>query len=165
MTITEHYEGDLPRLWADERSVRQVTLNLINNAIKFTPSGGHIDVTVGWTSGGGQYVSVRDNGPGIPEQEIPTVLQAFGRGSAAHKAAEEGSGLGLPIVMGLVERHGGKFSIKSKLREGTEVIATFPRERVMKAMPAMHHKPQGPSQPEPPIPQTEAEKAGLRKSA
>ncbi|MCB1473540.1 MAG: HAMP domain-containing histidine kinase [Rhodobiaceae bacterium] len=138
MTIVEHYEPDLPRLWADERSIRQITLNVINNAIKFTQSGGRIDVTVGWTSGGGQYVSVRDNGPGIPEQEIPTVLQAFGRGSAAHKAAEEGSGLGLPIVIGLVERHGGKFSIKSKLREGTEVIATFPRERVMKPMPAIH---------------------------
>lgn len=138
MTIYEHYEPDLPRMWADERSVRQVTLNVINNAIKFTPSGGRIDVTVGWTSGGGQYISVRDNGPGIPEAEIPTVLQAFGRASAAHKAAEEGSGLGLPIVVGLVERHGGKFSIKSKLRVGTEVIATFPRERVMKPMPANH---------------------------
>ena len=164
MTINEHYEENLPRLWADERSIRQITLNLINNAIKFTPSGGRIDVTVGWTSGGGQYISVRDNGPGIPEQEIPTVLQAFGRGSAAHKAAEEGSGLGLPIVMGLVERHGGKFSIKSKLREGTEVIATFPRERVMKAMPAMHQKPNGSPQPEPPMPMPSAEKISLRKA-
>jgi two-component system cell cycle sensor histidine kinase PleC len=132
MTINEQFEDDLPRIWADERSVRQVILNLLSNAIKFTPPGGTIDITVGWTAGGGQYVSVRDNGPGIPEDEIPTVLEAFGRSSAAHNSAEEGSGLGLPIVMGLVERHGGRFSINSKLREGTEVIATFPRERVMK---------------------------------
>lgn len=134
MTLNEHFEKDMPRLWADERSVRQVILNLMSNAIKFTPPGGVIDITVGWTAGGGQYVSVRDNGPGIPEDEIPTVLEAFGRSSAAMYSAEEGSGLGLPIVMGLVERHGGRFSINSKLREGTEVIATFPRERVMKTL-------------------------------
>jgi two-component system cell cycle sensor histidine kinase PleC len=134
MTINEQFEDDLPRIWADERSVRQVILNLLSNAIKFTPPGGTIDITVGWTAGGGQYVSVRDNGPGIPEDEIPTVLEAFGRSSAAHNSAEEGSGLGLPIVMGLVERHGGRFSINSRLREGTEVIATFPRERVMKTL-------------------------------
>ncbi len=138
MTIAEHYEPTLHRLRADERSVRQITLNLINNAIKFTPTGGTIDVSVGWTAGGGQYICVRDDGPGIPEEEIPTILQAFGRGSAAHQAAEEGSGLGLPIVVGLVERHGGKFSIKSRLREGTTVIATFPPERVMQPMPAIN---------------------------
>ncbi|MFN0262947.1 sensor histidine kinase [Tepidamorphus sp. 3E244] len=162
MTLNEHYAPDLPRLWADERSLRQVTLNLINNAIKFTPAGGTIDITVGWTSGGGQYISVRDNGPGIPEQEIPTVLQAFGRGSAAHKAAEEGSGLGLPIVVGLVERHGGRFSIKSKLREGTEVIATFPKERVMTAMPAVSKR----QAEQPPMPSAQPkEKISLRKKS
>lgn len=161
MSIHEHYAPDLPRLWADERSLRQITLNLINNAIKFTPSGGEINITVGWTAGGGQYISVRDNGPGIPEQEIPTVLQAFGRGSAAHKAAEEGSGLGLPIVVGLVERHGGKFSIKSKLREGTEVIATFPRQRALKAMPAVTSK--GPAQGTAATDATGAARASLRK--
>lgn len=144
MTINEHYEDNLPRLWADERSVRQVILNLLTNAIKFTPPGGVIDITVGWTAGGGQYVSVRDNGPGIPEDEIPTVLEAFGRSSAAMYSAEEGSGLGLPIVMGLVERHGGRFSINSKLREGTEVIATFPRDRVMKTLNKIKEAPAEP---------------------
>jgi two-component system cell cycle sensor histidine kinase PleC len=117
--------------------VRQVVLNLLTNAIKFSPNGSHVTLTVGWTSGGGQYLSVKDSGPGIPEEEVPSVLQTFGRGSLAAKNAEEGSGLGLPIVIKLVELHGGRFDFKSKLREGTEAVVIFPRERVMKALPPM----------------------------
>ncbi|TPV97425.1 MAG: Sensor histidine kinase ResE [Beijerinckiaceae bacterium] len=81
-------------------------------------------------------MAVRDSGPGIPKDEIPIVMSAFGRGSLAQKNAEEGSGLGLPIVKGLVELHGGTFTLKSKLREGTEVIVIFPPERVMDTLPA-----------------------------
>ncbi len=135
--ISENFEAALPRIWADERAIRQVVLNLLSNAIKFTPNGGEVSLVVGWTAGGGQYVSVSDTGPGIPEDEIPTVLQTFGRGSLAHKNAEEGSGLGLPIVTKLVELHGGTFQLQSKLREGTVTIATLPSERVMKALPPM----------------------------
>ena len=70
-------------------------------------SGAEILVKVGWTASGGQYLSVRDNGTGIPEDEIETVLATFGRGSQAIKNADQGSGLGLPIVKSLVELHGG----------------------------------------------------------
>jgi two-component system, cell cycle sensor histidine kinase PleC len=105
-------------------------------AIKFTPQGGLIKIGIGWSMSGGQYVSVRDSGPGIPEDEIPLIMSSFGRGRLAQKNAEEGSGLGLPIVKGLVELHGGTFTLKSKLREGTEVIVIFPPERVMNASPA-----------------------------
>ena len=105
--------------------------------MKFTPTGGEIRVRVGWTAGGGQYLSVRDNGPGIPADEIPVVLSAFGQGSIAIKSAEQGTGLGLPIVQGLLALHGGEFQLHSKLREGTEAIAIFPATRVMEALPAM----------------------------
>jgi two-component system cell cycle sensor histidine kinase PleC len=81
---------------------------------------------------------VNDTGPGIPEDEIPTVLSSFGRGSLAIKTAEQGTGLGLPIVKGLIDLHGGKFALRSKLREGTEVIVTFPAERVMQALAPIH---------------------------
>jgi two-component system cell cycle sensor histidine kinase PleC len=135
IAIEEAVEPTLPRLWADERAVRQVTLNLLSNAIKFTPPGGKITIKIGWTSSGGQYFAVRDSGPGIPEEEIPIVMSSFGRGTLAQKNADEGSGLGLPIVKGLVELHGGSFTLKSKLREGTEVIVIFPPERVMDAAP------------------------------
>lgn len=131
LTITLAVEPDLPKIWIDERAIRQVALNLLSNAIKFTPQGGQIDIKVGWTSAGGQYLIVKDNGPGIPEEEIPIVMQSFGRGSLAIKTAEQGSGLGLPIVKGLVDLHGGTFLLRSKLREGTEVIVTFPADRVM----------------------------------
>ncbi|MBL8581404.1 MAG: HAMP domain-containing histidine kinase [Rhizobiaceae bacterium] len=138
--VTQQFEPTLPRLFADERAVRQITLNLLSNAIKFTPAGGEVMVRVGWTAGGGQYVSVRDNGPGIPPDEIPVVLSAFGQGSIAIKSAEQGTGLGLPIVQGLIAMHGGEFELHSKLREGTEAIAIFPAARVMEVLPAMPMK-------------------------
>jgi two-component system, cell cycle sensor histidine kinase PleC len=134
IAIREMYEPDLPRLWADERACRQICLNLLSNAIKFTPQGGEVWLKVGWTAAGGQYMSVKDNGPGIPEDEIPIVLASFGQGTNAIKSAEQGTGLGLPIAKNLVDLHGGTFTLKSKVRFGTEVIVTFPPERVMSAL-------------------------------
>src|SRR5215472_9327979 len=134
LVIHEVFEPELPRLWADERAVRQIVLNLLSNAIKFTPQGGEIWLKVGWTASGGQYLTVKDTGPGIPEEEISVVLALFGQGSNAIKSAEQGTGLGLPIARSLVDLHGGTFTLKSKLREGTEVIVTFPPERVMAAL-------------------------------
>jgi two-component system cell cycle sensor histidine kinase PleC len=109
ITIHEVFETQLPRLWADERAVRQICLNLLSNAIKFTPQGGEIWLKVGWTASGGQYMSVIDTGPGIPEEEIPIVLASFGQGSNSIKSAEQ----------------------------GTEVVVTFPPERVVAAMAPM----------------------------
>ena len=133
----EFIDASLPRIWADERALRQIVLNLLSNAVKFTPPGGEITIKVGWTSSGGQYVAVKDSGPGIPEDEIDTVMSSFGRGSMAIKTAEQGSGLGLPIVKGLVDLHGGHFTLKSRPREGTEVIVTLPASRVMDTLPAV----------------------------
>jgi two-component system cell cycle sensor histidine kinase PleC len=87
-----------------------------------------------WTASGGQYISVKDSGPGIPEEEIPIVLASFGQGSNSIKSAEQGAGLGLPIAKSLVDLHGGTFTLKSKLCIGTEVVITFPPERVMSAL-------------------------------
>ncbi len=138
VTMSEILEPNMPRIWADERAVRQIALNLMTNAIKFTPQGGQVTIKAGWTMAGGQYFSVKDTGPGIPEEEIPVIMSSFGRGSMAQKNADEGSGLGLPIVKGLVELHGGTFTLRSKLREGTEVVVVFPPERVMSALPQIN---------------------------
>ena len=116
----------LPPVLADQRAIRQVLLNLLSNAVKFTPTGGAIEVIVGRTAGGGQYVTVADNGPGIPEAELPLVLSAFGQGSIAIKSAEQGTGLGLAIVQALVNMHGGGFKLASRLREGTRATFTLP---------------------------------------
>ena len=142
--IVRQLEPNLPRLLADERAVRQVTLNLMSNALKFAPAGSEVRVRVGWTSGGGQYISVKDGGPGIPQDEIPIVLAAFGQGTIAIKNAEQGTGLGLPIVQGLLKVYGGEFQLHSKLREGTEAIAIFPASRVMDALPALPTRSNGP---------------------
>jgi two-component system, cell cycle sensor histidine kinase PleC len=147
ITIHEIFEPDMPRLWADERAVRQICLNLLSNAIKFTPQYGEIWLKAGWTASGGQYMSVKDTGPGIPEEEIPVVLASFGQGSNSIKSAEQGAGLGLPIAKNLIDLHGGTFALKSKLRIGTEVIVTFPPERVMSALPPISDNQAPPIQP------------------
>ena len=137
ITIHEVFEQGMPRLWADERAIRQIVLNLLSNSIKFTPQGGEIWLKAGWTASGGQYLSVKDTGSGISEDEIPVVLASFGQGSNAIKSAEQGAGLGLPIAKSLIDMHGGTFTLRSKLRMGTEVIVTFPPERVMSALAPM----------------------------
>lgn len=140
--LSVSYAHNLPKLWGDERAIRQVVLNLLSNAIKFTPQSGKVHLMVTRSGDGGQLLSVRDNGPGIPENEIETVLSSFGQGSLAQKSAEQGAGLGLPIVQKIMELHQGRFDLFSKLRFGTEVIATFPRARVMDALaPVVEKKP------------------------
>lgn len=141
ISLEADFGEDLPKIWGDERAVRQVVLNLLSNAIKFTPQSGRIDLVVQESADGGQYVAVKDNGPGIPQDEIETVLSSFGQGSLAQKTAEQGAGLGLPIVQKIMELHQGRFDLFSKLRFGTEVIATFPRARVMSAVAAVRAEP------------------------
>ena len=85
-------------------------------------------------------VFVEAHGPGIPEEEIPVVLASFGQGTNSIKSAEQGAGLGLPIAKSLVDLHGGSFVLKSKLRIGTEVVVTFPPERVVAAMAPMREQ-------------------------
>lgn len=131
LQIIEDFAPDLALVWADPRAMRQICLNLLSNALKFTPRGGRITLTVGHTSDGGQFVTIADTGPGIPKEEIPRVLQAFGQGSLAHETAEGGTGLGLPIVQNLITLHGGTFDLQSELRKGTEVTVTLPRQRVL----------------------------------
>ncbi|HEU0016911.1 MAG TPA: HAMP domain-containing sensor histidine kinase [Methyloceanibacter sp.] len=135
LRIVEDFEPGLPQIFADERAIRQICLNLLSNAIKFTPAGGTITLSIGQTRDGGQFLSVKDTGPGIPENEIPRVLKSFGQGSLAHQTAEGGTGLGLPITKGLAELHDGTFELKSRLRHGTEVMVTFPRKRVIEPLP------------------------------
>jgi len=132
--LVGEFDLEMPKMWGDERAIRQICLNLLSNAIKFTPESGRIIFKIGEGEGGTQIMSVRDNGPGIPENEIATVLSSFGQGSLAAKTAEQGAGLGLPIVQKIMDLHQGRFDLFSKLRFGTEAIATFPKSRVLNAM-------------------------------
>jgi two-component system cell cycle sensor histidine kinase PleC len=131
------FDKDVDQIWADERAMRQICLNLLSNALKFTPRGGRITLTISDTDAGGQKLSIRDTGPGIPKEEIPRVMQAFGQGSLAHQTAEGGTGLGLPIVQNLVKLHGGTFELNSELRKGTDAVVLLPKNRVLRAMPPL----------------------------
>ncbi len=162
ITIHEVFEQGMPRIWGDERAIRQIVLNLLSNSIKFTPQGGEIWLKAGWTASGGQYLSVKDTGSGIAEDEIPIVLASFGQGSNSIKSAEQGAGLGLPIAKSLIDMHGGTFTLKSKLRIGTEVVVTFPPERVMSALAPMPEDEAPPLQPEPASPKATDEKHRTR---
>jgi two-component system cell cycle sensor histidine kinase PleC len=150
--VQQVFEESLAKVIVDEQAMRQVVLNLVSNALKFTPQGGEVMVKVGRTHSGGQYVSVRDNGPGIPESELPVVLSAFGQGSVSLKAAEQGTGLGVPIVQALMHLHGGNFTLRSQVGVGTEAIATLPAKRVISpfardraARPAAPTQPRSPA--------------------
>jgi two-component system, cell cycle sensor histidine kinase PleC len=130
-TVTLEIAATAPLIRADARATRQICLNLLSNALKFTPRGGHIAVSVASTADGGVALAVKDNGPGIPPSEIHKVMQPFGQGSLAHQNAEGGTGLGLPIVKGLIELHGGTFALTSELRRGTTADVRFPARRVI----------------------------------
>ncbi len=131
LRLVADFPQQMPRLWSDERAIRQICLNLLSNAVKFTPSGGLVTVRAGLLSSGEAFFTVRDNGPGIPPEEMPLVLRSFGQGSLAMELSEGGTGLGLPIVTGLAELHGGRFDLRSAIGVGTEATILFPKSRVM----------------------------------
>lgn len=131
LAIEQDFPADLPKLSGDRRAVRQIWLNLVSNAVKFTQSGGRITLFARRTVDGDISLGVRDNGPGMTEAEIRSALSAFQRGSAATRMAIDGAGLGLSIVHGLAKLHGGNLDIKSSPNKGTEASVTFPQRRIL----------------------------------
>ena len=120
---------ELPRFRADERKVKQVLLNLIVNAIKFTNPGGRVTINV-WSDLNGSIVfQIVDNGIGIAPEEVKTALSEFGQVDSSLARKYEGTGLGLPLAKALVELHDGTLKLKSKVGLGTTVTVHFPRAR------------------------------------
>jgi two-component system cell cycle sensor histidine kinase PleC len=112
--------------YVDRQALRQILLNLISNAVKFTPPGGRIEVGVTPLEDGGFRIWVSDTGIGIAPEHIPLVLAPFGQVENDLTRQYEGTGLGLPLVKSLVEMHGGSFEINSMPGEGTTMRASFP---------------------------------------
>lgn len=124
-------ESSLPaeaRIVADPHRIEQVTTNLLSNALKFTPAGGTITVELKAEANGDVQILVKDNGPGIAAEDIPKLFQPFARLTAAPQGKHTGTGLGLFICRGIVERHGGKIWCESEgLGKGTAFHVTLPR--------------------------------------
>ena len=131
ITVSFDVQSGTPKIMCDIRAVNQVAINLLNNGIKFTPNGGLVTMFAQPTAQGTVEFRIKDNGPGIPADEIAQSLAAFSRGSLATKKAIDGAGLGLSIVKGIMELHGGSIEIKSEVGRGTEVICTFPAKRIL----------------------------------
>jgi len=108
---------DLPYCYADPNRLKQIVLNLVNNALRYTPDGGIVKVAANATEEQFHFV-VEDNGIGIGEEDLPYIFQRFYRADKSRSRAG-GTGLGLAITKGYVEAHGGEISVKSKLGEGT----------------------------------------------
>jgi two-component system cell cycle sensor histidine kinase PleC len=119
----------LPDIFADERAVKQILLNLVSNAVKFTPAGGTVIVFAHVGTAGGVSFGVSDNGTGIAEEDRARVFQNFGQGRHDVAIVDKGTGLGLPIAKGLVEAHGGQIVLQSRVGHGTRVTVSLPPER------------------------------------
>jgi signal transduction histidine kinase len=122
--------ADGVHLLAVERMVRQIVINLVGNAIKFTPAGGSVRITGEAAPGGGYRVRVRDTGIGMTEEETLRALQPFGQIESRMNARHSGTGLGLPLAKAMLELHGGALSIESTPSIGTSVILHFPAARI-----------------------------------
>ncbi|UEM01926.1 PAS domain S-box protein [Skermanella rosea] len=121
----------VPAVMGDQRALKQVVVNLLSNAVKFTPRGGMVEIGTLVDAFGDVCITVKDTGIGIPDGEIPRVLEAFGRASNVRQSGEEGTGLGLAIVGSFLSLHGATLDIDSAVGIGTTVTVRLPIERVL----------------------------------
>jgi PAS domain S-box-containing protein len=119
----------LPKIVADERSLRQIVLNLLSNAVKFNEPGGQVIVSTALTDAGHAVLRIKDTGVGMSEAEVQTALEPFRQIQTSR--AHGGTGLGLPLTKALVEANRASFTIRSKKNEGTLVEVSFPSTRVL----------------------------------
>lgn len=125
VSVTHELGADLDRITADRRAVRQILINLLSNAIKFTDSGGV--VTVSARRAGGRFLlSVSDTGIGVGPEDIERLGKPFFQADSAYSRQKEGTGLGLSVVKGLTELHGGELCVKSEIGVGTTVTIDLP---------------------------------------
>lgn len=130
LTVTVNVPDDLPSVYGDERRIKQVLINLLNNAVKFTPENGSIEVRAELDPDARMVVGVHDTGGGLNASEIAVALSPFGRTESAINGAQEGTGLGLPLSKNLMEAHGGTLEIDVADGNGCLVRIIFPANRV-----------------------------------
>jgi signal transduction histidine kinase len=127
--LATEIEPRLAKLRCDERAVKQMLLNFLSNAVKFTPAGGTVTTRVRRVPEG-VAISVSDTGIGMSEADIQIALSAFGQVDSKIARQHQGTGLGLPISKSLIELHGGTLSVSSRPGKGTTMTAIFPASRL-----------------------------------
>ena len=137
VSVSAEIDNDAPELIADERRMKQILLNLVSNAVKFTNENGHVKIKYSVDEMGRPVLSVTDNGIGMTKSEVGVALSQFGQVDAGLNRKNEGTGLGLPLTVGLVKLHGGEVIINSTKGEGTEVVVCFPAERLCRGTDAI----------------------------
>ncbi len=135
IAVETRIDPEMPPLLADELRLRQALINLVGNAIKFTPDGGSIIVEASQSVEDEPFLRVIDNGIGIASEDIEKAMEPFGQADSALNRRYDGSGLGLPLTKALVELHKGQFEIDSTVGLGTTVTMTFPQSRCQQSAP------------------------------
>jgi two-component system cell cycle sensor histidine kinase PleC len=125
-SLTIAVDPSAPPLHADERAIKQILINLVSNAVKFTPEGGRIEVVASQARDGGFQIQVRDNGPGIPRDKIDKIFTPFSQVDNRYDRQAGGTGLGLALVRGLAELHGGRAWLESEFGKGCSVFVNLP---------------------------------------
>ncbi|MGH6946729.1 MAG: ATP-binding protein [Kiloniellales bacterium] len=131
VTVKVRIEPNLPRLRADQRMVQQILLNLLSNALKFTPPAGRVEISAEACRSGELVIKVSDTGVGMSAEDLERAFEPFGRAKGALVRNFEGTGLGLPLTRSLVNLHGGLLEIESTPDVGTLAIVSFPAQRVL----------------------------------
>ena len=131
ISIENKVPVDFPKLRAEELAVKQILINLLNNAVKFTDEKGKVTAHASIDENGDAVLSISDNGIGMKADDIDKALSPFGQLDADLDRKESGTGLGLTLVKQLTELHGGEVDIQSEPGEGTTVFIRFPAARVI----------------------------------
>ena len=135
LTLHADIAPDFPPFWGDETKLRQIMLNLLSNAAKFTPSGGRVTMSLKRADDGGAEVLVTDTGIGMSSADIVQAMKPFGQVDSSLERKYEGAGLGLPITKALVELHDGSMDVQSEPDIGTTIVLRFPPSRLRSPEP------------------------------
>jgi two-component system sensor histidine kinase VicK len=130
-TFTKKYPPILPELTGDKEKLQQVLINILSNAMKYTPNGGEITMEA-HEEDNGIRISVSDNGMGIPEEDLPRLFERFYRVEKARSSDAGGTGLGLAIAKEILDAHGGEITVNSISGEGTTVEILLPYESLLR---------------------------------
>jgi len=131
--LSASFDDDISLVRVDPRRFRQIMINLLTNAVKFTPDGGRVCVST-FRKNGDLVLTVTDTGIGMAPEEIPKAMASFGQVDSKISRNHEGTGLGLPLTKHLVELHGGALTLESEMNVGTTVTITLPSQRIVATM-------------------------------